>query len=97
MPFPARVKSVDSVRYRVIWPELSNGPGSALKTGSFTLGPTHVNETLFVLAEFLRAQGVEFVKLANKNGNGFKAAGLSGTQLAYRSEPLVSVAAAGLL
>ena len=78
-----RSQGVDSERYRVIWPELSNGPGSKNKTSSFTLTGSHVNETLFVLAEFLRDQGVEFVALANKHGNAFSDVGLSGSGLAY--------------
>ena len=73
----------DGVRYRVIWPELSNGPGSKPKSTSFTLSRAHVNETLFVLAEFLRDQGVEFVAIANKHGNAFSDVGLSGSGLAY--------------
>lgn len=78
-----RSPGADSERYRVIWPELSNGPGSKNATSSFTLTDSHVNETLFVLAEFLRDQGVDFLKLANKHGNGFKDARLSGSSLAY--------------
>ena len=78
-----RSHGVDSERYRVIWPELSNGPGSKNKTSSFTLTGSHVNETLFVLAEFLRDQGVEFVALANKHGNALRDIRLHGTNLAY--------------
>jgi hypothetical protein len=73
----------DGVRYRVIWPELSNGPGSKPRSSSFTLSRAHINETLYVLAEFLRDQGVEFVSLANKHGNSFSDVGLSGSSLAY--------------
>ena len=73
----------DGVRYRVIWPELSNGPGSKPRSSSFCLSRAHINETLFVLAEFLRDQGVEFVSLANKHGNSFRSVGLSGSSLAY--------------
>lgn len=80
---PSRHPGVDSERYRVIWPELSNGPGSKNKTSSFTLGGQHSNQTLWVLAEFLRQQGVDFVALANKHGNAFKSAALHGGQLAY--------------
>ena len=79
----SRSKGVDSERYRVIWPELSNGPGSKLRSTSFTLTGSHVNETLFVFAEFLRDQGVNFVRLANKHGNGFLDVRLSGSGLAY--------------
>jgi len=78
-----RGKGVDSERYRVIWPELANGPGSKNKTSSFTLTGSHVNETLYVFAEFLRDQGVEFVKLANKHGSGFSDIRLSGSELTY--------------
>ena len=78
-----RGKGVDSERYRVIWPEKSNGPRSKNCTTSFTLTGSHVNETLYVFAEFLRDQGVEFVMLANKHGNGFSDVRLSGTDLAY--------------
>ena len=80
-----REMGADSQRYRVIWPEHSNGPGSKLRSSSFSLGASHTNETLFVLAEFLRTQGVDFVALANRHGNAFKAAGLSGSSFAYLS------------
>ena len=80
-----REMGADSQRYRVIWPEHSNGPGSKLRSSSFSLGASHTNETLFVLAEFLRVQGVDFVALANRHGNAFKAAGLSGSSFAYLS------------
>ena len=80
-----REMGADSQRYRVIWPEHSNGPGSKLRSSSFSLGASHTNETLFVLAEFLRVQGVDFVALANRHGNAFKSAGLSGSDLAYLS------------
>ena len=78
----------DGVRYRVVWPELSNGPGSKNKTTSFTLTGSHVNETLYVLAEFLRDQGVDFIQLANKHGSGFSDARLGGTDLAYLSRDI---------
>ena len=81
----SREMGADSQRYRVIWPEHSNGPGSKLRSSSFSLGASHTNETLFVLAEFLRVQGVDFVALANRHGNAFKALGLSGSRLAYLS------------
>jgi hypothetical protein len=80
---PKQGIGTDGVRYRVIWPELSNGPGSKPRSSSFTLSRAHVNETLYVLAEFLRDQGVEFVALANKHGNAFSDVGLSGSSLAY--------------
>lgn len=78
-----RSMGADAERYRVIWPEYSNGPGSKLRSSSFTLGARHTNETLYVLAEFLRTQGVDFVGLANRHGSRFKPAGLSGSKLAY--------------
>ena len=78
-----RSKGVDGERYRVIWPQSSNGPGSKLRTSSFTLTGSHVNETLYVLAEFLRDQGVDFVSIANRHGNGFSDLRLSGSNLAY--------------
>lgn len=80
-----RALGADSERYRVIWADRSNGPSSKHRTSSFTLAGRHSNETLFVLAEFLRTQGVEFVALANKHGNAFKSAALQGTRLAYLS------------
>ena len=83
MQRPKQGIGTDGVRYRVIWPELSNGPGSKPRSSSFCLSRAHVNETLFVLAEFLRDQGVEFVALANKHGNAFSDVGLSGSGLAY--------------
>ena len=78
-----RQMGADSERYRVIWPQRTNGPGSKLRTSSFTLSGAHTNETLFVLAEFLRDQGVEFVGLANKHGNRLRDIRLSGSKLAY--------------
>ena len=85
VPMETRSMGADSERYRVIWPELSNGPGSKLKSSSFTLAGNHCNETLFVFAEHLRVQGVSFVGLANKHGNRFRDSRLNGTQLAYLS------------
>ena len=81
----SRSLGVDSERYRVIWPELSNGPGSKNRTSSFVLAGKHSNETLFVLAEFLRTQGVDFFALANKHGSAFRSAALHGSKLAYLS------------
>ena len=83
MTRPKQGIGTDGVRYRVIWPELSNGPGSKNRSSSFTLSRAHINETLFVLAEFLRDQGVEFVAIANKHGNSFRDVRLSGSHLAY--------------
>ena len=83
IPLDTRNMSADSERYRVVWLDHSNGPGSKLRSSSFTLSSSHVNETLYVLAEFLRDQGVEFSALANKHGNTFKDLRLSGSQLAY--------------
>ena len=68
----------DSVRYRVIWPSVGAGEDAYLPTTSFSLSAKHSNETLFVLAQFLRDQGVEFVGLANKHGNRFKRIELNG-------------------
>lgn len=78
-----RSMGADSQRYRVIWPDRSNGEGSKLRSTSFTLSGKHSNETLFVLAEFMRDQGVNFHALANRHGNTFKNSLLHGTQLAY--------------
>ena len=83
MTRPKQGIGTDGVRYRVIWPELSNGPGSKPRSSSFCLSRAHTNETLYVLAEFLRDQGVEFVALANKHGNSFRDARLHGGSLAY--------------
>lgn len=80
-----RSQGADSVRYRVLWPETVSGPSGKLKSSSFTLSGKHSNETLFVLAEHLRQNDVDFVALANKHGNAFQSAGLSGTNLAYLS------------
>ena len=79
----SRQMGVDGERYRVIWPEPSNGPGSKNRTSSFSLSAGHINETLYVLAEFLRDQGVEFGSLANKHGNSFSDVRLHGSGLAY--------------
>ena len=81
----SRSLGVDSERYRVIWPDKSNGPGSKNRTSSFVLAGKHSNETLFVLAEFLRTQGVDFFALANKHGSAFRSAALHGSKLAYLS------------
>ena len=75
----------DAVRYRVLWNEFSNGAGSKQRSSSFSLSRKHTNETLYLLAEFLRSQGVDFDRLANKHGNGFKDARLTGSELAYLS------------
>ena len=83
-----RSMGVDGDRFRVIWPELANGPGSKLKSSSFTLSGGYVNETLYIFAEFLRDQRVDFVKLANKHGNGFSDIRLSGSDLAYLSRDI---------
>lgn len=83
--FDTRNMGVDGERYRVIWPEYSNGPGSKLRTSSFSLSAAHCNETLYVLAEFLRDQGVAFVGLANKHGTQLRDVRLSGSHLAYLS------------
>ena len=80
-----RQMGADSERYRVIWPERSNGPGSKLRTSSFTLSAARCKETLYVLAEHLRTHGVEFLGFANKNGGRFLDIRLSGTRLAYLS------------
>ncbi len=78
-----RSMGVDADRFRVIWPEFSNGEGSKLRSSSFTLSSTYVTETLAVLAEFLRDQGVEFVQLANKHGSRLGDVRFSGGDLAY--------------
>ena len=83
MRLDSREMGVDGQRYRVIWPEPTPGPGRKYRTSSFSLSAGHINETLFVLAEFLRDQGVEFVALANKHGNSFGDARLHGGSLAY--------------
>ena len=67
-----RSMGADSERYRVLWPSPPGEQVGKLPTTSFTLSGSHRNETLFVLAQFMRDQGVEFIKLANKHGNGFK-------------------------
>ena len=75
---PPNSMGADSVRYRVVWPALPGDTGTWLPTTSFTLSGNHCNETLFVLAAYLRSAGVQFVKLANKHGNGFKDSRLFG-------------------
>ena len=47
-------------------------------TLSFQLSSTHINETLYFFAEFLRMKKVPFQRITNQNGNGFDAAGLQG-------------------
>ncbi len=85
----------DAVRYRVMWMDQANGEDSSWRspsgkpgknrTSSFVLSRAHSNETLFVLAEWLRSQSVQFIALTNKHGNAFKHVGLSGSSLAYLS------------
>lgn len=78
-------QNAGSTTYRVMWPEHANGPESKLVTSSFSLSSAHTNETLYVLAEFLRDQGVEFVGLTNKDGTLLRGAGFRGGKLAYLS------------
>ncbi len=80
-----RSMGADSERYRVMWMEKAGPFSKKRATSSFTLSGAHVNETLYVLAEFLRDQGVEFCKLTNKHGAGLKDSRLSGGNLAYLS------------
>ena len=80
-----RQMGADSSRYRIKWGGVV-APGSGdSATSSFSLSANHVNETLFVLAEFLRDQGVEFHAITNKYGNAFRDVGLHGSNLAYLS------------
>jgi len=72
-----------STAYRIQWPQYSNGPGSKLVTSRFSLSTQHVTETLYVLAEFLRDQGVDFVGITNQHGNPLGDVRLTGTELAY--------------
>ena len=71
----------DSERYRVMWPGEVPSGGSKLPSSSFTLAPNHTIETLLWLHGFLVDQGVPFVKLANKSGNGFRDIRWFGPQL----------------
>ena len=83
VPMDTRGMGADSERYRVMWRVGNVGEGSSPATSSFSLDGNHSNETLFVLAEFLRDQGVEFVAITNKHGNPFKDVRLHGSKLAY--------------
>lgn len=74
---------VDSKRYRVLWPDLTEGARPKHRSSSFALNTRHTIETLYVLADFLRRQGVDFVGLANEHGNAFKPVELGGSSLAY--------------
>ena len=85
VPLDTRAMGADSVRYRVIWPEPASKNSKKLRTSSFLLSGKHSNETLFVFAEHLRRQGVEFVGLANAHGSAFRSSGLHGSGLAYLS------------
>jgi hypothetical protein len=78
-----RGMGVDGERYRVRWTGADASGGTVPVTSSFSLSGGHINETLFVLAEFLRDQGVEFVAITNKHGNAFGDVRLQGTNLAY--------------
>ena len=94
-PMRFAAMGTDAVRYRVMWPEKANGEGidfrspsgkpAKNRTSSFVLSRAHNNETLYVLAEWLRSQSVSFIALTNKHGNAFKPVGLTGSSLAYLS------------
>lgn len=83
VPLETRSLGADSVRYRIVWPDPVIAPRGKLRMSSFSLSGFHVQETLYVLAEFLRDQGVNFVGIANKHGTRFKDIRLSGSNLAY--------------
>lgn len=76
-------QNAGSTAYRVMWPEHSNGPESKLVTSRFSLSSAHNMETVHVLAEFLRAQEVPFVGIANKDGSLLRDVRLLGSDLAY--------------
>ena len=79
----SRSMGADSKRYRVCWPEPASPASKKLRTSAFSLTGAHTNETLYVLAEFLRDQGVDYVGLANEHGTMFKDSRLHGSKLAY--------------
>jgi hypothetical protein len=83
MPRPPNGLGADSKRYRIIWPELSTGPGSKNATSSFSVSTGHTNEALYFFCDFLRNQGVDFVSLASANGSAYRPVGLKGFTLAY--------------
>ena len=83
VPLETRAMGADSVRYRIVWPDPVIAPRGKLRMSSFSLSGAHVMETLYVLAEFLRDQGVNFVGIANKHGTRFKDVRLGGSNLAY--------------
>ena len=95
IPMRFSAMGTDAVRYRVMWNEKANGEGPEFRspsgkpgknrTSSFVLSRAHSNETLYVLAEWLRSQSVQFIALTNKHGNAFTYAGLTGSSLAYLS------------
>ena len=80
---------VDSKRYRVLWPDLTQGARPKHRSSSFALNTRHTIETLYVLADFLRRQGVDFIGLANEHGSGFRPVELGPSSLAYmKGSPL---------
>lgn len=80
--FPVAL-GTSSKRYRILWPERVSPTSRKFRSSMFALSSSHSNQTLYVLAEFLRKQGVDFVCLADRNGCGFKPVRLSGSNLAY--------------
>ena len=78
-----RSLGVNSTPYRIQTMPPEGWTGKRPPTHSFVLSGNHTNETLFVIAEHLRHNNVPFIALANRHGNAFKHAGLSGTYLAY--------------
>ena len=78
-----RSMGADSERYRVFWSTRPSPESKTFSSSSFTIGGGHVVETLYVLAEFLRDQGVEFLALGNRHGAMFKDVRLSGSNFAY--------------
>ena len=73
-----RAMGADSMRYRVLWPDAAGRTPGKLRSSSFTLSGKHSNETLFVLAEHLRVQEVDFFAIANRHGNAFHSVLLHG-------------------
>lgn len=76
-----------STAYRVAFPEPEGWTANKPPTRHFVLSASHINETLFYLAEYWRQSGVVFVGVTNADGNLFKHVGLHGVNynhLRYR-------------
>ena len=83
--FKARRPGGCSTAYRVALPPPEGWTGKRFPTKHFVLGAGHINETLVVLAEYWRAQGVDFIGITNEFGNLFDNVAMHGFSLPVRN------------